>query len=479
MALRAILRSDNGRKVTSVLHRQADRSNNQVLVEFPQGQSIFHAHWLWCNDPSYIHATSGQFLRSPSSFYGWRLQSASTVSSDQVEDESVRLPVPSPPFGCLHPVGNTFDKLDANQEPLEPSDLLCVTWEHDREGTRQSYYDMNWLWKSRYDAPAMKEVRQQTAVTLDKCLRRNTPLVEVDYDDVVSGDACFDALHAVFEQGAALARNAPMVDDESVVARLGHTFAGGLSHSHLYGETFHVQTMADAHNIAYTSHALPPHQDLAYYESKPGLQLLHCVANTAILGGESTLIDAMAAAEEFRHLAPELFEILSSCEATFLKQRHNADMVYRSPHIDVDSWDNVVGIRWSPPFEGPLRIEPDLVDDFYLAYSAFERMLDNSLPREPFLDQLDPSLEATLRDYANEYTWEQRLEPGDVLVFNNQRLLHGRRGFEIMPGETGDRHLIGCYTNMEETLSRYRLLRRQQSPNAIQRNAGNGSSGVI
>ena len=50
----------------------------------------------------------------------------------------------------------------------------------------------------------------------------------------------------------------------------------------------------------YTSDRLRMHQDLAYYESPPGLQLLHCVENgSGVLGGESILIYGMAAAHRF------------------------------------------------------------------------------------------------------------------------------------------------------------------------------------
>jgi Taurine catabolism dioxygenase TauD, TfdA family len=55
-----------------------------------------------------------------------------------------------------------------------------------------------------------------------------------------------------------------------------------------------VQSMPDAHNIAYTNIPLCPHQDLAYYESKPGLHVLYCLKNEGVKGGESVLVHAMA-----------------------------------------------------------------------------------------------------------------------------------------------------------------------------------------
>ena len=90
------------------------------------------------------------------------------------------------------------------------------------------------------------------------------------------------------------------------------TISGGaLSHGALYGDTFHVRAIPHAHNAAYTSRALCPHQDLAYYKSKPGFQLLHCASMLHnLVGGESLLIDCMAAAHAFWTLAMDLFDVL-------------------------------------------------------------------------------------------------------------------------------------------------------------------------
>lgn len=225
----------------------------------------------------------------------------------------------------------------------------------------------------------------------------------------------------------------------------------------------------------------------------PGLQLLHCLTNhERVVGGESTLIDAMAAAAEFRRLAPQYFETLVKCPATFMKQREGADMVYQRPHIVLDSEnDVVVTVNWSPPFEGPLSVAPEYVEDYYRAYAAFSYMLDNSLEEGNVYPGLDATLVSELRSYAKGHTWERRLAPGEILIFNNRRLLHGRRGFEWLPllphhhendGETNvGRHLIGCYTNIDDTLNQYRQLLRNRPDRhqRVVRNFGNGSIGTL
>ena len=193
----------------------------------------------------------------------------------------------------------------------------------------------------------------------------------------------------------------------------------------------------------------------------------------------------MAAAEELRHVATDHFDVLCKTEATFIKERHDADMVSPKPHIVLDRlYGQIVEINWSPPFEGPLQLHPRIsTDDYVRAYHAIECMLDDDATgSSSYVDDewrssaLPESLESYLREYANEYTWEQALQKGNILVFNNQRMLHGRRSFES--DGNGKRHLIGCYTDAIDTISRYRqLLRWKTEKNGGgygKRNPGNG-----
>lgn len=277
--------------------------------------------------------------------------------------------------------------------------------------------------------------------------------------------------------------------------------AGGLSHGNLYGNIFHVKEVKNSRNIAYTREYLCPHQDLAYYESKPGLQLLHCVDDGGkhMEGGESILIDCMAAAYRFRELAPDLFRILTTCDATFVKEREGACMTYLRPHIQLrrqeridgggygenaDIDQEIVAVHWAPPFEGPLSAPPHLVDDYYKAYAAFELMLDCNISAasRSLHFGFDDDLLIKLSEYAKEYTWEYRLKPGEVMIFNNTRMLHGRKEFRASPRidhNDGVRHLAGAYTNIDDTLNTYRLLMQDMSMNCNIPNVGNGTSSVI
>ena len=50
-----------------------------------------------------------------------------------------------------------------------------------------------------------------------------------------------------------------------------------------------------------------------------------------------------------------------------------------------------------------------------------------------------------------EYQWRHVLKPGELLIFNNWRILHGRGSF------SGERKMSGCYINKEDFDSSCRI----------------------
>ena len=194
-------------------------------------------------------------------------------------------------------------------------------------------------------------------------------------------------------------------------------------------------------NIAYSPVMLDQHIDLVYYESPPGLQLLHCRRfDDDVVGGASTFIDGFAVAEEFRRLHPEHFKTFCEVPATFQKIHYRraspAHIQVQRPHIVVDPLSSeITAVFWAPPFEGPLQAPPASVPRYYAAYEAFS---------------------ALIHDMQKGYALiEYRMQPGDVSVFNNRRMLHGRRHFYAKDGaKDAQRVLQGCYVNVDDFKSR-------------------------
>ena len=152
-------------------------------------------------------------------------------------------------------------------------------------------------------------------------------------------------------------------------------------------------------------------------------------------------------------------------------------MTYRRPHIALAAEDamgtsvldrEITAVFWSPPFEGPVSLHPSMVDKYYEAYADFEQLLNGGGETNEELSQ-----------FAHQFTWEKKLNPGDMLVFNNRRMVHGRRGFSAAEGvsfEESQRHLVGCYTNIDDTLNSYRVLMRERGCAMPILNIGNGTN---
>lgn len=205
----------------------------------------------------------------------------------------------------------------------------------------------------------------------------------------------------------------------------------------IYGEIVDVLSVENPINIANSSVALEYHMDLVYYESPPGLQLLHCLrADSCVEGGESIMLDTLPVVEQLKQEHPHHFHTLTRVPATFQKMHFDREkpvvMKYRRPHIAVDHHGKVVAVTWSPPFEGPLCVAEELVEDYYAAYTCFKNLIDHS-----------------------KHKLVHRLVPGEVLTLNNHRYLHGRNSFSL---NGGVRHLMVLYINIDEFKSQFAVL---------------------
>ena len=61
--------------------------------------------------------------------------------------------------------------------------------------------------------------------------------------------------------------------------------------------------------------------------------------------------------------------------------------------------------------------------------------------------------------YEQENLVKYRLRAGDCVVFDNLRVLHGREGFQVGPGDS--RYLAGCYVDWDEIHDKINVLQGQ------------------
>jgi len=165
------------------------------------------------------------------------------------------------------------------------------------------------------------------------------------------------------------------------------------------------------------------HTDLNYRESSPGIQLLHCLASDAE-GGESTFVDGFCAAETLRRESPEDFVTLCEVPIPFLVKDGAGFQYHKIPTICVDDAGQLVEIHFNERTRGPLELPAADMARVYRALAHFQEVACR------------PDL-----------CVEVKMKAGDMVAFNNRRILHGRKAFDP---RTGMRHLEGTYVDMDE-----------------------------
>ena len=59
-----------------------------------------------------------------------------------------------------------------------------------------------------------------------------------------------------------------------------------------------------------------------------------------------------------------------------------------------------------------------------------------------------------------DFSVKYKLGQGDLAVFDNLRVMHGREGYTVQPGLAADRHLQGCYIDWDEIWDKINVLTR-------------------
>lgn len=200
-----------------------------------------------------------------------------------------------------------------------------------------------------------------------------------------------------------------------------------------FGPTWPVSVDPQPVSNANTPLPLPPHTDLPTRETPPGFQFLHCRENGS-RGGLSTMADGYAVAAHLRDHDPGAHEALTTLRWTFFNRSPDHDHRWSGPIIDPGAPDRPLTLRAFHPVRGFPDMDPADVPRAYAALQRFGRV-------------------ASSPDFQMAY----ELRPGDLVLFDNRRILHGRTAIE--PG-SGRRVLHGAYADHDEIHSRLRVLTR-------------------
>ena len=305
-------------------------------------------------------------------------------------------------------------------------DVLILNWSDSENSTR---YNLDWLYhhkpgKRASDPAAIKKRCWRGGMGRDK-------LPTAKAKDLLQDD---DALATWLENTQSFGLSLVTGLDARHDAGMEVAKRIGFLRETNFGTTFQVQSKPNPNNLAYTAVALPTHTDLPNQELPPGFQFLHCLANEAE-GGGSTFADGLAIATDLRANDIEAFNMLSSVSIPFRFYDENTDIRSRKHVITLNLDGEISEICFNAHIAEFLDIDPKLMKSYYRAYGKFMKMTR-----------------------SNAYLISLRLAVGEMVVFDNRRILHGRDAFNP---ETGFRHLHGCYVDRGEFESRLRVLKRR------------------
>ena len=341
---------------------------------------------------------------------------------------------------CCTECGNPADAIRSMTVSRLPPDItaataeacsgdLVLTW----PGGHRSAYGSDWLIANAYDDNARQRRAAWRPVTWRSELAEHFPTVDWAAASG-GGTGLLDAYCKLRDYG--IVRIDGVGTDPERTEQIANLI-GPIHETTPYGYIYDVRAEPVSKLGAKTGMAQSPHIDDPFHYSPPGIDIFHCLVNTDI-GGLSTYVDGFAIAESLRAEEPEAFEALTTLPITHVR-RHPGEINMRSrgPLIRLDEFGRLSGIRYFDRALAPLDVPPDDVDRLYDAIRAYSARMES------------PDFMATLR-----------VEPGQGMLIDNHRVMHGRTAFDPASG----RHIRLCHVPRDEFHGRLRELSLRLDP---------------
>lgn len=266
--------------------------------------------------------------------------------------------------------------------------------------------------------------------------RLSDQLGRFSFDQVLVDDqSLFTSLKALRDHGIMMLTGVPSAPEDTlkIAGRYGPVRETS------YGKVFDLISRPDARVAGETARAQIPHTDEPFRYAPPGFIFFHAIKAGAGSGGTSLMVDGFHVAETMRVKTPNLFEILTRSGVTY--QREHAGEVFFSTEAHVISLDMagaVTGVRFNDRSLAPQIAELNEIESLLDALAEFTRLACES-----------------------ENQFHHQLQPGEMLVFDNHRILHGRTAFEP---SLAVRHLRSCNVDRDAVHSAFRTLARRFAP---------------
>ena len=201
-----------------------------------------------------------------------------------------------------------------------------------------------------------------------------------------------------------------------------------------FGEYFNVKSKPNPNDLAYTSLPLAPHTDNPYRNPVPCIQMLHCIENE-VSGGLSTLVDGFTVSEQLKKDFPDYYKILTEIKVRFQFIDQSVILENWAEMIQLDEIGEFKQVRFSPRLDFVPLMDKKKLELFYSARKKISELYN-----------------------SDNYRIEFKLQPGDLLMMDNYRLLHGRTTYDA---NEGNRFLQGCYIDYDSTEGKLKHLKRK------------------
>lgn len=348
---------------------------------------------------------------------------------------------------CFHPTSKqrlltTVDSVDVDIQAKAVThssnqDALVVTWPDDHK----SVFDGNWLRERRFPETT-ESATPSTLYGITAEPWRSDEIGKhitfIDYEELLSSDeALLNFFENLFMYGLSIIRGVPTEIGvlKTISKRVSHTY---FKQTH-YGNDFTVKNKPSPNNLAYTAGYLPLHVDLPFYSYQPEVQFLHCIEQSeGQNSGISLLRDGLRAAKDLQSSNPSAFDLLTKVKFKFNDIGKDTygdyNLQFERPIIGLDGFGQVKSISFNNHVRSSfINVPSDMVKDSYKAYFTLSKIITSDI-------------------------LHYKLSQGEILCFNNTRVLHGRTEFDP---QTTSRWLEGCYMDFDELHSIYRVVRER------------------
>ena len=249
-------------------------------------------------------------------------------------------------------------------------------------------------------------------------------------DNIFEEKLMYDALISFYKYGFVIFKKVPT--QNNFIVKFANSI-GSIRRTN-FGEFFNVKSKPNPNDLAYTSLPLAPHTDNPYRNPVPCIQILHCIENE-VSGGYSTLVDGYTVTENLKKDYPDYFKILTEIKVRYQFIDQDVFLEDWSEMIKLDENQNFKQVRFSPRLDFVPLMEKEKLDLYYAARNKISELYN-----------------------SDKYRLEFKLVPGDLLMMDNYRLLHGRTSYDA---NEGGRFLQGCYIDYDSTEGKLKHLKRK------------------